>query len=151
MHTARSRLLVLCAVFFLLFAQNVSADENHVNITFICYDGNALNAAEQSNPYNASINVTYISGYSDFSNVTIENQDVIFTYMLWSQYQYIGDDLERAHENGTALIDITSMMDPTYINTSSYDMILSGTKPYNSTEEKYFYSMGSDRNFAEKH
>ncbi|AKB34938.1 CobN-like chelatase BtuS for metalloporphyrine salvage [Methanosarcina siciliae C2J] len=142
MHTARSRLLVLCAVVLLLLAQNVSADENQVNITFICYDGNALNAAEQSNPYNASINVTYISGYSDFSNVTIENQDVIFTYMLWSQYQYIGDDLERAHENGTALIDITSMMDPTYINTSSYDMILSGTKPYNSTEEKYFYSMG---------
>jgi len=142
MRTAKSRLLVLCAVVLLLLAQNVSADENQVNITFICYDGNALNAAEQSNPYNASINVTYISGYSDFSNVTFENQDVIFTYMLWSQYQYIGDDLERAHENGTALIDITSMVDPTYINTSSYDLILPGTQPYNSTEEKYFYSMG---------
>jgi len=70
MRTAKSRLLVLCAVVLLLLAQNVSADENHVNITFICYDGSALAVAEQSNPYNASINVTYISGYSDFSNVT---------------------------------------------------------------------------------
>ena len=142
MRTSQSRLLVLCAVVLLLLAQNVSADENQVNITFICYDGNALNAAEQSNPYNASINVTYISAYSNFTNTTFENQDVIFTYMLWSQFQDIGDDLESAHENGTALIDITSMMDPTHINTSSYDLILPGTKPYNSTEEKYFYSMG---------
>ena len=62
--------------------------------------------------------------------------------MLWSQFQDIGDDLESAHENGTVLIDITSLMDPTYINTSSYDLILPGTQPYNSTEEKYFYSMG---------
>jgi cobaltochelatase CobN len=127
----------------LLLAQNVSADGNQVNITFICYDGSALAAAEQSNPYNASINVTYISGYSDFSNVTFENQDVIFSYMLWNQFEYIGDDLESAHENGTALIDITSVMDPTYINTSSYDQIFSGTEPYNSTEEKFFYNMGS--------
>ncbi|AKB53516.1 CobN-like chelatase BtuS for metalloporphyrine salvage [Methanosarcina barkeri 227] len=135
--------MVLCAVVLLLLAQNVSADENHVNITFICYDGSALAAAEQSNPYNASINVTYISGYSDFSNVTFENQDVIFTYMLWSQFKDIGDDLESAHENGTALIDITSAIDTTYINTSSYDKIFSGTTPYNSTEEKFFYNMGS--------
>lgn len=143
MRTAQGRLLVLCAVVLLLLAQNVSADENHVNITFICYDGSALAAAEQSNPYNASINVTYISGYSDFSNVTFENQDVIFTYMLWSQFKDIGDDLESAHENGTALIDITSAIDTTYINTSSYDKIFSGTTPYNSTEEKFFYNMGS--------
>ena len=142
MRTSQSRLLVLCAVVLLLLAQNVSADDNQVNITFICYDGNALDAAEQSNPYNASINVTYISAYSNFTNTTFENQDVIFTYMLWSQFQDIGDDLESAHENGTALIDITSMMDPAHINTSSYDLILPGTKPYNSTEEKYFYSMG---------
>lgn len=142
MRTAKSRLLVLCAVVLLLLAQNVSADENQVNLTFICYDGNALNAAEQSNPYNASINVTYISGYSDFSDIELGNPDVIFTYMLWSQFQDIGDELESAHKNGTVLIDITSMMDPTYINTSSYDLILPGTKPYNSTEEKYFYSMG---------
>ena len=128
---------------FLLLAQNVSADENQVNITFICYDGSALAAAEQSNPYNASINVTYISGYSDFSNVTFENQDIIFSYMLWSQFEDIGDDLESAHKNGTALIDITSMIDPTYINTSSYDKIFAGTSPYNSTEEKFFYNMGS--------
>lgn len=143
MRTAQSRLLVLCAVVLLLLAQNVSADENHVNITFICYDGSALAAAEQSNPYNASMNVTYISGYSDFSNVTFENQDVIFSYMLWSQFEDIGDDLESAHENGTALIDISSAIDTTYINTSSYDHIFTGTKPYNSTEEKFFYNMGS--------
>jgi len=143
MRTAQSRLLVLCAVVLLLLAQNVSADENHVNITFICYDGSALSAAAQSNPYNASMNVTYISGYSDFSNVTFENQDVIFTYMLWSQFKDIGDDLESAHENGTALIDITSVIDTAYINTSSYDQIFSGTTPYNSTEEKFFYNMGS--------
>jgi cobaltochelatase CobN len=143
MRTAKSRLLVLCAFVFLLLAQNVSADENQVNITFICYDGSALAAAEESNPYNASINVKYISGYSDFSNVTFENQDVIFTYMLWSQFKNIGDDLESAHENGTALIDITSLMDPTYINTSTYDKIFTGTEPYNSTEEKFFYNMGS--------
>lgn len=143
MRTAQSRLLVLCAVILLLFAQNVSADGNQVNITFICYDGSALEAAEQSNPYNASINVTYISGYSDFSNVTFENQDVIFSYMLWSQFADIGDDLQGAHENGTALVDITSMIDTAYINTSSYDKILSGTEPYNSTEEKFFYNMGS--------
>ncbi|AKB82643.1 CobN-like chelatase BtuS for metalloporphyrine salvage [Methanosarcina barkeri 3] len=126
-----------------MLAQNVSADENHVNITFICYDGSALATAEQSNPYNSSINVTYISGYSDFSNVTFENQDVIFTYMLWSQFKDIGDDLESAHKNGTALIDISSAIDTTYINTSSYDHIFTGTKPYNSTEEKFFYNMGS--------
>jgi len=126
-----------------MLAQNVSADENHVNITFICYDGSALATAEQSNPYNSSINVTYISGYSDFSNVTFENQDVIFTYMLWSQFKDIGDDLESAHKNGTALIDISSAIDTTYINTSSYDRIFTGTKPYNSTEEKFFYNMGS--------
>jgi cobalamin biosynthesis Mg chelatase CobN len=143
MRTAQSRLLVLCAVVLLLLAQNVSADENHVNITFICYDGSALAAAEQSNPYNASMNVTYISGYSDFSNVTFENQDVIFSYMLWSQFEDIGDDLESAHKNGTALIDISSAIDSTYINTSSYDHIFTGTKPYNSTEEKFFYNMGS--------
>lgn len=143
MRTAQSRLLILCVVVLLLLAQNVSADENHVNITFICYDGSALAAAEQSNPYNESINVTYISGYSDFSNVTFENQDIIFTYMLSTQFKDIGDDLERAHENGTTLIDITSMIDPTYINTSSYDKIFSGTSPYNSTEEKFFYNMGS--------
>ncbi|PAV14265.1 protoporphyrin IX magnesium chelatase [Methanosarcina spelaei] len=143
MRTAQSRLLVLCAVVLLLLAQNVSADENHVNITFICYDGSALAAAEQSNPYNASMNVTYISGYSDFSNVTFENQDVIFSYMLWSQFEDIGGDLESAHENGTALIDISSAIDTTYINTSSYDHIFTGTKPYNSTEEKFFYNMGS--------
>jgi len=143
MRTAQSRLLVLCAVVLLLLAQNVSAGENQVNITFICYDGSALAAAEQSNLYNASINVTYISGYSDFSNVTFENQDVIFTYMLSTQFKDIGDDLERAHENGTALIDITSIIDPTYINTSSYDKIFAGTTPYNSTEEKFFYNMGS--------
>jgi len=130
-------------VVLLLLAQNVSADGNQVNITFICYDGSALTAAEQSNPYNASINVTYISGYSNFTNITFENQDVIFSYMLWSQFEDIGDDLESAHENGTALIDITSMMDPTYINTSSYDKIFAGTSPYNSTEEKFFYNMGS--------
>jgi cobalamin biosynthesis Mg chelatase CobN len=130
-------------VVLLLLAQNVSADENHVNITFICYDGSALAAAEQSNPYNASMNVTYISGYSDFSNVTFENQDVIFSYMLWSQFEDIGDDLESAHKNGTALIDISSAIDSTYINTSSYDHIFTGTKPYNSTEEKFFYNMGS--------
>jgi len=35
------------------------------------------------------------------------------------------------------------MMDPTYINTSTYDKILAGTNPYNSTEEKFFYNMGS--------
>ncbi|WP_412534907.1 cobaltochelatase subunit CobN [Methanosarcina sp.] len=126
-----------------MLAQNVSADGNHVNITFICYDGSALATAEQSNPYNSSINVTYISGYSDFSNVTFENQDVIFTYMLWSQFEDIGDDLESAHKNGTALIDISSAIDSTYINTSSYDHIFTGTKPYNSTEEKFFYNMGS--------
>ncbi len=126
-----------------MLAQNVSADENHVNITFICYDGSALATAEQSNPYNSSINVTYISGYSDFSNVTFENQDIIFTYMLWSQFKDIGDDLESAHKNGTALIDISSAIDTTYINTSSYDHIFTGTKPYNSTEEKFFYNMGS--------
>lgn len=143
MRTAQSRLLVLCAVVLLLLTQNVSADGNQVNITFLCYDGSALAAAEQSNPYNASINVTYLSGYSDFSNVTFENQDVIFSYMLWSQFEDIGDDLESAHENGTALIDITSLMDPTYINTSIYDQIFSGTEPYNSTEEKFFYNMGS--------
>lgn len=143
MHTAQSRLLVLCAVVLLLLAHNVSADENHVNITFICYDGSALAAAGQSNSYNASMNVTYISGYSDLSNVTFENQDVIFTYMLSTQFKDIGDDLESAHENGTALIDITSMIDPTYINTSSYDKIFAGTSPYNSTEEKFFYNMGS--------
>ena len=143
MRTSQSRLLVLCAVVLLLLAQNVSADGNQVNITFICYDGSALAAAEQSNPYNASINVTYISGYADFSNVTFENQDVIFSYMLWSQFEDIGDDLESAHENGTALIDITSVMDPTYINTSVYDQIFSGTEPYNSTEEKFFYNMGT--------
>ncbi|WP_048108166.1 cobaltochelatase subunit CobN [Methanosarcina barkeri] len=143
MRTAQSRLLVLCAVILLMLAQNVSADENHVNITFICYDGSALATAEQSNPYNSSINVTYISGYSDFSNVTFENQDVIFTYMLWSQFKDIGDDLESAHKNGTALIDISSAIDTTYINTSSYDHIFTGTKPYNSTEEKFFYNMGS--------
>lgn len=128
---------------FLLLAQNVSADENQVNLTFICYDGSALAAAEESNPYNASINVTYISGYADFTNVTFENQDVIFSYMLWSQFEDIGDDLESAHENGTVLIDITSAMDPTYINTSVYDQIFTGTKPYNSTEEKFFYNMGT--------
>lgn len=128
---------------FLLLAQNVSAGENQVNITFICYDGSTLATAEESNPYNASINVTYISGYSDFSNVTFENQDIIFSYMLWSQFEDIGDDLESAHKNGTALIDITSMIDPTYINTSSYDKIFAGTSPYNSTEEKFFYNMGS--------
>ena len=143
MRTAQYRFLVLCAVVLLLLAQNVSAGENQVNITFICYDGSALTTAEESNPYNASINVTYISGYSDFSNVTFENQDVIFSYMLWSQFEDIGDDLESAHENGTALIDITSMIDPTYINTSSYDKIFAGTSPYNSTEEKFFYNMGS--------
>jgi len=143
MRTAQSRLLVLCAVILLMLAQNVSADGNHVNITFICYDGSALATAEQSNPYNSSINVTYISGYSDFSNVTFENQDVIFTYMLWSQFEDIGDDLESAHKNGTALIDISSAIDSTYINTSSYDHIFTGTKPYNSTEEKFFYNMGS--------
>ncbi|MPM96937.1 hypothetical protein SDC9_144107 [bioreactor metagenome] len=66
MRTALGRLLVLCAVVLLLLTQNVSADGNQVNITFICYDGSALAAAEKSNPYNASINVTYISGYSDF-------------------------------------------------------------------------------------
>lgn len=143
MRTAQSRLLVLCVVVLLLLAQNVSANGNQVNITFICYDGSALAAAEQSNPYNTSINVTYISGYSDFSNVTFENQDVIFSYMLWSQFKDIGDDLESAHENGTALIDITSMIDPKYINTSSYDKIFAGTSPYNSTEEKFFYNMGS--------
>lgn len=143
MRTAQYRFLVLCAVVLLLLAQNVSAGENQVNITIICYDGSALAAAEQSNPYNASINVTYISGYSDFSNVTFENQDVIFSYMLWSQFKDIGDDLESAHENGTALIDITSMIDPTYINISSYDKIFAGTNPYNSTEEKFFYNMGS--------
>ncbi|HII79364.1 MAG TPA: cobaltochelatase subunit CobN, partial [Methanosarcina sp.] len=143
MHTAQSRLLVLCAVVLLLLTQNVSADGNQVNITFICYDGSALAAAEESNPYNASINITYISGYSNFTDVTFEDQDVIFTYMLWNQFQYIGDDLERAHENGTALIDITSMMDPTYINTSTYGKIFAGSKPYNSTEEKFFYNMGS--------
>ena len=126
-----------------MLAQNVSADGNHVNITFICYDGSALATAEQSNPYNSSINVTYISGYSDFSNVTFEDQDVIFTYMLWSQFEDIGDDLESAHKNGTALIDISSAIDSTYINTSSYDHIFTGTKPYNSTEEKFFYNMGS--------
>jgi cobaltochelatase CobN len=126
-----------------MLAQNVSADGNHVNITFICYDGSALATAEQSNPYNSSINVTYISGYSDFSNVTFENQDVIFTYMLWSQFEDIGDDLESAHKNGTALIDISSAIDSIYINTSSYDHIFTGTKPYNSTEEKFFYNMGS--------
>lgn len=126
-----------------MLAQNVSADENHVNITFICYDGSALATAAQSNPYNSSINVTYISGYSDFSNVTFENQDVIFTYMLWSQFEDIGDDLESAHKNGTALIDISSAIDTTYINTSSYDRIFTGTKPYNSTEERFFYNMGS--------
>ena len=48
-----------------LLVSDDDADENHVNITFICYDGSALAAAEQSNPYNASINVTYIPGYSD--------------------------------------------------------------------------------------
>ncbi|WP_292373804.1 cobaltochelatase subunit CobN [Methanosarcina sp. UBA411] len=143
MRTAQYRFLVLCAVVLLLLAQNVSAGENQVNITIICYDGSALAAAEQSNPYNASINVTYISGYSDFSNVTFENQDVIFSYMLWSQFKDIGDDLESAHENGTALIDITSMIDPIYINTSSYDKIFAGTSPYNSTEEKFLYNMGS--------
>ncbi|MDD3874949.1 MAG: cobaltochelatase subunit CobN, partial [Methanosarcina sp.] len=143
MRTAQNRLLVLCAVVLLLLAQNVSAGENQVNITFICYDGSALAVAEESNPYNASINVTYISGYSNFTDVTFGNQDVIFTYMLWNQFQYIGDDLEKAHENGAALIDITSMMDPTYINTSTYDKILAGTNPYNSTEEKFFYNMGS--------
>lgn len=126
-----------------MLAQNVSADGNHVNITFICYDGSALATAEQSNPYNSSINVTYISGYSDFSNVTFEDQDVIFTYMLWSQFKDIGDDLESAHKNGTALIDISSAIDTTYINTSSYDHIFTGTKPYNSTDEKFFYNMGS--------
>jgi cobalamin biosynthesis Mg chelatase CobN len=126
-----------------MLAQNVSADGNHVNITFICYDGSALATAAQSNPYNSSINVTYISGYSDFNNVTFENQDVIFTYMLWSQFEDIGDDLESAHKNGTALIDISSAIDTTYINTSSYDRIFTGTKPYNSTEEKFFYNMGS--------
>jgi len=126
-----------------MLAQNVSADGNHVNITFICYDGSALATAAQSNPYNSSINVTYISGYSDFNNVTFENQDVIFTYMLWSQFEDIGDDLESAHKNGTALIDISSAIDTTYINTSSYDLIFTGTKPYNSTEEKFFYNMGS--------
>lgn len=129
MRTAKSRLLVLCAVVLLLLAQNVSADGNQVNITFICYDGSALAAAEKSNPYNASINVTYISGYADFSNVTFENQDVIFSYMLWSQFEDIGDDLENAHENGTALIDISSAIDTTYINTSGYDQIFSGTEP----------------------
>ncbi|MDI9394079.1 MAG: cobaltochelatase subunit CobN [Euryarchaeota archaeon] len=143
MYMAQSRLLVLCSVVLLLLTQNVSADENQVNITFICYDGSALAAAKESNPYNASIDVTYISGYSDFSNVTFENQDVIFTYMLWAQFTDIGDDLENAHDNGTALIDISSMMDPAHINTSSYDKIFSGTKPYNSTEEKFFYNMGS--------
>jgi len=143
MRTAQSRLLVLCAVVLLLLAQNVSADENHVNITFICYDGSALAAAKQSNPYNASINVTYISGYSNFTNVTFENQDVIFTYMLSTQFKDIGDDLESAHENGTALIDITSMINPTDINTSNYDKIFAGASPYNSTDEKFFYNMGS--------
>ncbi|WP_410508519.1 cobaltochelatase subunit CobN [Methanosarcina hadiensis] len=143
MHTALSRLLVLCVVVLLLLTQNVSADGNQVNITFICYDGSALAAAEESNPYNASINVTYISGYADFTNVTFENQDVIFSYMLWSQFKDIGDNLESAHENGTALIDITSMMDPAYINTSVYDQVFTGTKPYNSTEEKFFYNMGT--------
>lgn len=143
MRTAQSRLLVLCAVVLLLLAQNVSADENKVTLTFICYDGSALAAAEQSNPYNASINITYISGYANFTDITFENQDVIFSYMLWSQFEDIGDDLESAHENGTALIDITSMMDPTYINTSTYDQIFTGTSPYNSTEEKFFYNMGS--------
>ncbi len=143
MRTAQSRLLVLCAVVFLLLAQNVSADENQVNITFICYDGSALAAAEQSNPYNASINVTYISGYDNFTNITFENQDVIFSYMLWSQFKDIGDDLQRAHENGAALVDISSAIDTTYINTSSYDQIFSGNEPYNSTDEKFFYNMGS--------
>ncbi|MFZ2498487.1 cobaltochelatase subunit CobN [Methanosarcina sp.] len=143
MRTAQSRLLVLCAVVLLLLAQNVSAGGNQVNITFICYDGGALAAAAESNPYNGSINVTYISGYSNFTNITFENQDVIFSYMLWSQFKDIGDDLERANENGTALIDITSMIDPTYINTSSYEKIFAGTSPYNSTDEKFFYNMGS--------
>lgn len=63
--------------------------------------------------------------------------------MLWSQFEEIGDDLERAHKSGAALIDITSLMDPTYINTSTYDKILTGNIPYNSTEKKFFYSMGS--------
>lgn len=143
MRTAQSRLLVLCAVVLLLLAQNVAAGENQVNLTFICYDGSALAAAEESNPYNVSINVTYISGYSNFSNIDLGNPDVIFTYMLWNQFEYIGDGLERAHEKGAALIDITSMMDPTYINASTYDKIFAGTKPYNSTEEKFFYNMGS--------
>ncbi|OJH49159.1 hypothetical protein MPF_1026 [Methanohalophilus portucalensis FDF-1] len=124
----------------------VSAEEQ-VNVTLITYnDGEVINYAKDANPYNDSINVTYHSTMFNLSEIDLSNQDVIFTYMLWSsKYEEFSDELEKAKSNGSILIDITS-----YVNTSIYDHTFTGSEPYQSKDEKYFFNMGMQEEFLKE-
>jgi len=44
--------LVLSVLLIVMLVPVASAEENQINLTFICYDGTALKIANETNPYN---------------------------------------------------------------------------------------------------
>lgn len=152
MRKIKPNLLVLSALLFLLLAPAaVSADENHVNITVISYGTqDAFEEGWNTSTYKDNLSVTYYeSMYTNFSEIDLGNPDIIFTYMLWgSVFEGIGDDLNRAKENGSVLIDITSFPGDKF-NISDYDYVYPGDED-GSTVEKYFYNMGVKEEFLKE-
>ncbi|WP_407355794.1 cobaltochelatase subunit CobN [Methanolobus sp. WCC5] len=144
MQMKTKTIFVLSLLLMAALTSVAAADEQKINITIITYDDSeVINYASQSNIYNESINVQYFSTMGDLSHIDLENQDVIFTYMLWgSKYSEFSDEMEMAKNNSATLVDITS-----WIDLSIYDHTFSGNEPYTSDTEKYFFNMGIKEEF----
>ena len=125
--------LVLSALFIVMLAPVVSAEENKINITYIAYSPSvAFDLAGNTNKYVDSIKYTYIPAYntttwgaSDELLAAVESgllqkQNVIFCDMFSSGlHVQMNDTFKLAHDNGTSLLDIRSDGTPCYFDYAS--------------------------------
>jgi len=143
--------LVLSALFIVMLAPMVSAEENKINITYIAYSPNAaFDLASNTNKYGDSIKYTYIPAYNTTtwgaSDELLEaarsgllgQQDIIFCDMLSSGvYGEINDTFSTLHAAGVSLLDIQSDGTPEY-----FDYVSNGS--VDDSICNYYNVMGTD-------
>ncbi|AKB30308.1 CobN-like chelatase BtuS for metalloporphyrine salvage [Methanosarcina siciliae T4/M] len=132
----------------------ITNDWDLVHIMYLGYGANsALELAEQTNPYSSGIELLNLNAYNGSSGPSdevliagksglLEMQDVVVCDMLSSDiYEALGEYLEKAHSNGTTVIDIYSF-DPPSLAPDYVDYAYNGSE--NNTFCSYFLNMSAE-------